>query len=144
MSTRHDSDADGTESVFARQIFDPTPESLAFAPVWAHKDDLVKYAPVAGLFMQSLTGGQIMINWVTIEPHQVVPRHQHPHEQAGVMLEGTLELTIGNETRRLRPGDAYAIPPNLPHSAVTADEGCVVIDIFCPPREDYLALIQTT
>jgi quercetin dioxygenase-like cupin family protein len=121
---------------------EPGAEELAFSPTWANKDDLPKFAPVPGLFMQSVTGGQIMANWVTIEPRQVVPRHHHPHEQLGIMLEGQLELTLGEETRLLNPGDAYTIPPNLPHSARTLDQPCVVLDIFSPPREDYLAQIK--
>jgi quercetin dioxygenase-like cupin family protein len=110
---------------------------LDFPPTWATKDTLPRFSPITGLTMQSVTGGKLMANWVTIEPHRDVPRHQHPHEQLGIMLEGALELTIGDETRLIRPGDAYTIPPNLPHSARTHDEGCVVLDIFTPPREDY-------
>jgi quercetin dioxygenase-like cupin family protein len=134
QATAHDA---GEPSPFARQVAEPSPEQLAFRPVWARKDDLPPFSPIAGLAMQSVTGGKLMANWVTIEPHQVVPRHQHPHEQLGVMLEGATELTIGDETRLLRPGDAYAIPPDLPHSATTGAEGCVVLDVFTPPREDY-------
>lgn len=143
--TNHEQMAAGQrESAFARPVTDIAPDDLAFQPVWAKKEDLPKIAPVPGLFMQSLTGGQLMLNWVTIAPNQVVPRHQHPHEQGGVVLEGALELTIGDETRMIRPGDAYAIPPNLPHSAKSSDEGCVVLDVFCPPREDYLALLAAS
>ena len=124
-------------SPFARGVSEPPPGQIAFQPTWARKDDLPRFSPIAGLAMQSVTGGKLMANWVTIEPHRTVPRHQHPHEQLGVMLEGALELTIGEETRVLRPGDAYTIPPNLPHSAATHEEGCVVLDVFTPPREDY-------
>lgn len=125
------------ESPFARGVSETSSTNLAFQPTWTRKDDLTPFAPIEGLIMQSLTGGKLMANWVTIEPHRVVPRHQHPHEQLGIMLEGALELTLGDETRLLRPGDAYTIPPNLPHSARTEGEGCVVLDIFTPPREDY-------
>jgi quercetin dioxygenase-like cupin family protein len=121
---------------------EPTADELEFAPIWANKDDLPKFSPISGLYMQSVTGRRMMANWVTIEPNQEVPRHQHPHEQLGVMLEGALELTMGAEARLLRPGDAYTIPPNLPHSARTYDEGCVVLDIFSPIREDYLKMAQ--
>ncbi len=130
-------DEPGETSPFARQVSEPSRGQLAFQPTWASKDELPRFSPIAGLVMQSVTGGKLMANWVTIEPHRTVPRHQHPHEQLGVMLEGALELTIGDETRVLRPGDAYTIPPNLPHSAVTREEGCVVLDVFTPPREDY-------
>ncbi len=126
-----------TGSFLGRQVEEPSLEGLPFPPIWARRDALPTFVPIPGFSMQSFTGGKLMANWVTIEPNQVMPRHQHPHEQLGIMLEGALELTMGDETRLLRPGDAYAIPPNLPHSAVTHDEGCVVLDIFTPPREDY-------
>jgi unsaturated pyranuronate lyase len=117
---------------------EPSASELEFTPTWASKDEVPGFSPIPGLVMQAVTGGKLMANWVTIEPHREVPRHQHPHEQLGIMLEGALELTLGEETRLLRPGDAYTIPPNLPHSARTYDDGCVVLDIFTPPREDYL------
>jgi quercetin dioxygenase-like cupin family protein len=110
---------------------------LAFPPRWVTREQLPSFSPLPGFAMQSVTGGKLMANWVTIEPHREMPRHQHPHEQLGIMLDGALELTIGDETRLLRAGDAYTIPPHLPHHARTLDEGCVVLDIFTPPREDY-------
>ena len=137
-STRTNPDTHFTRGVSA----EPTAEELAFSPTWTHKDQLKRFSPVGGISMQSISGGQLMANWVTIEPHQQVPRHQHPNEQLGVMLEGALELTIGEETRLLRPGDAYTIPPSLPHSARTLDEGCVVLDVFTPVREDYRRLAE--
>jgi quercetin dioxygenase-like cupin family protein len=112
-------------------------EPLAFQPGWLSRDRLPSFSPLEGFTMQSITGGKLMANWVTIDPNREMPRHHHPHEQLGIMLEGMLELTIGDETRLVRAGDAYTIPPNLPHNARTLDEGCVVLDIFTPPREDY-------
>jgi quercetin dioxygenase-like cupin family protein len=135
---RATTDGTGEASPFDRQVREPPPGQLAFQPTWARKDDLPRFSPLAGLVMQSVTGGKLMANWVTIEPHRTVPRHQHPHEQLGVMLDGAMELTIGEETRLLGPGDAYTIPPHLPHSAATHEEGCVVLDVFTPPREDYV------
>ena len=32
-----------------------------------------------------------------------LPDHSHPHEQAGMVVKGEMELTIGGETRRSRP-----------------------------------------
>jgi quercetin dioxygenase-like cupin family protein len=110
---------------------------VAFQPGWLSRNRLPSFSPLAGFTMQSVTGGKLMANWVTIEPNREMPRHQHPHEQLGIMLEGAMELTLGDETRVIRAGDAYTIPPNLPHNARTLDEGCVVLDIFTPPREDY-------
>lgn len=127
------------ETHLTRGASEPAADELAFAPTWTSKDQLKGFSPIPGLVMQSVVGGKLMANWVTIEPNQVVPRHQHPHEQLGIMLEGELELTLGDETRLLGSGDAYTIPPHLPHSARTNDKGCIVLDIFTPPRDDYRA-----
>ena len=112
-------------------------EPVTFEPGWLSRAQLPSFSPLEGFTMQSVTGGKLMANWVTIEPNREMPRHQHPHEQLGIMLEGAMELTLGDETRVIRAGDAYTIPPNLPHNARTLDEGCVVLDVFTPSREDY-------
>ncbi len=135
-------DVPNDTSPFARQVSEPSRGQLAFQPTWARKDELPRFSPIAGLAMQSVTGGKLMANWVTIEPHRTVPRHQHPHEQLGVMLEGALELTLGDETRLLRPGDAYTIPGGVPHKAIGGPEGGLALDIFSPPREQYLELAR--
>lgn len=114
----------------------------AFEPRFYNLGDVTPFFPLAGFQMQSITGGDMMANWVRIEPNKEMPRHQHPQEQLGVMLEGTLELTIGSETRALKRGDAYTIPGDVPHHARTFDDGCLVLDIFSPPREDYAKMAR--
>lgn len=114
----------------------------AFEPRFYNLDDVTPFVPLDGFQMQSITGGDMMANWVRIEPHRELARHQHPHEQLGVMLEGVMELTIGDETRSLKPGDAYTIPGGVPHYARTFDVGCLVLDIFSPPREDYAKMAR--
>jgi quercetin dioxygenase-like cupin family protein len=73
-----------------------------------------------------------------MEPVAVVPSHHHPHEQGGTVLEGLLILTIDGETRELRKGDAFIAPSHAVHSARSGPEGCLVVDVFAPPREDYI------
>jgi quercetin dioxygenase-like cupin family protein len=51
-----------------------------------------------------------------IDPIGVVPPHSHG-EQWGIVVEGEMELTIGDETRRYGPGDSYHIPAGVPHGA---------------------------
>lgn len=89
--------------------------------------------------MWPLAGSNLMINFVRIEPGAMVPLHQHPHEQGGTVLEGAVTMTIESETRELRAGDVYIAPPNAMHGATSLD-GCLLLDIFSPPREDYLLL----
>lgn len=112
---------------------------LAFQPAFYEIDKLPSFEPVPGISMNVMVGGRMMANWVRIEPGASVPTHAHEHEQIGLVVEGEILMTIGDETRALTPGHAYTIPGNLPHAAVAGSQGCLVIDIFSPPREDYRA-----
>src|SRR2546423_3261362 len=52
-----------------------------------------------------------------IEPGVVVGRHTHPGIESAYVMEGGFELPIqGQDTRMLKPGDAFQIPPNTPHA----------------------------
>lgn len=92
-----------------------------------------------GCHSRLISGERIMLSIVDMPKGCVLPEHDHPHEQAGMMLTGRLSLTIGGEERVLHPGDAYFVPPNVKHSGYVIDEDVKVIDVFSPPREDYLA-----
>jgi quercetin dioxygenase-like cupin family protein len=111
-------------------------EDLAFQPAFYQIDALPSLEPAPGIRMNVMVGGRMMANWVRIEPGASVPTHAHEHEQIGLVLEGEILMTIGDETRSLVPGHAYTIPGNLPHAAVAGPQGCLVLDIFSPPRED--------
>ncbi len=67
----------------------------------------------------------------------VLPKHKHPHEQAGYLVSGQLDLTIGNKTRRLGPGDSWCVPGDTEHGA-KAMQDSVAVEVFSPVREDYL------
>lgn len=69
----------------------------------------------------------------------VLPKHKHPHEQTGYLVSGQLDLTIGNETRHLGPGDSWCVPGDTEHGA-NAMEDSVAVEVFSPIREDYLPL----
>lgn len=108
------------------------------APIWANIRDVEPFSPVAGVEMRVVSGDKIMMNFIHIDAGAVVPDHHHPHEQAGTVFEGVLILTIAGVTHELRRGDAYVIPGGTPHSATSDAGGCSVLDIFSPPRADYL------
>jgi quercetin dioxygenase-like cupin family protein len=75
-------------------------------------------------------------SFVEIQAGASFPQHQHPHEQTVNMLEGELEIVVGNETHRLTPGQVLVIPPDVPHSG-RAVTNCRVLDVFAPTRDDY-------
>ena len=64
--------------------------------------------------------------------------HQHPHEQIVWMLKGKMEFRIGGERRVMGAGDIAVIPGGVEHEA-WFPEDTEAIDVFAPPREDFLA-----
>jgi quercetin dioxygenase-like cupin family protein len=63
--------------------------------------------------------------------------HRHPHEQIFWMLSGKMDFRLGTERRLCGPGDIGVIPGGVEHEA-WFPEDTEVIDIFAPPREDFL------
>jgi quercetin dioxygenase-like cupin family protein len=66
-----------------------------------------------------------------------LPRHSHPHEQTGYLVSGEIELSIGDETHQVKPGDSWCIAGGVEHKA-TVLEDSVAIEVFSPVREDYI------
>ena len=93
-----------------------------------------------GVRIRAPYGENLMLSLLEMDANAVVPRHCHPHEQGGILLKGRMALTIGEETRVLDAGEAYLIPPNVPHRAVAIGGPGVALDIFSPVREDYAEL----
>ena len=84
-----------------------------------------------------ITGDRTMVAQLFIKKGGVVPMHQHENEQISYMLEGALEFEVGGETVVIEKGGVLVIPSNVPHKAI-ALEDTVDIDVFTPPRQDWL------
>ncbi|HEU4471531.1 MAG TPA: cupin domain-containing protein [Flavisolibacter sp.] len=67
-----------------------------------------------------------------------VPTHQHVHETIDFVQEGTLLMTIGEETIEMTAGSVAHVPSNVWHSARALSD-CKVINVFYPVREDFSA-----
>ena len=93
-----------------------------------------------GVVRRTLNAGDRMtLHEISISTGAEVPSHTHPHEQTGYVSRGRVRFTIGHEERELGPGDGYHIPGGLPHG-VTALEDSICVDVFSPPRTEYLDL----
>lgn len=93
-----------------------------------------------GVRMFPLFGDAAMLNVVDLEPNAVVPLHQHEHEQLGLVLSGEIMMTIAGSDHVCTPEIAYQIPGRVEHGGRAGPEGCRVLDVFVPVREDYRAL----
>ncbi|HEX6629568.1 MAG TPA: cupin domain-containing protein [Gemmatimonadaceae bacterium] len=87
-----------------------------------------------------ITGDAMMLAHVYLAKGCVVPRHSHHNEQFTYIVEGALHFRLGEAGERevtVRAGEVLHIPSNLPHEA-TALEDTLDVDIFSPPRQDWL------
>jgi quercetin dioxygenase-like cupin family protein len=101
------------------------------------KSQCVHHRIFPGVDIYTTCGQELMLSLVEMEPHSVVQPHSHPHEQVGLMLSGTAEFTIGDETRKIGPGEMWRIPGGVIHKVVAGDEPVRALDVFHPIREDY-------
>ena len=95
-----------------------------------------------GCRLRTPYGENLMLSYLEMDEGAAIPLHDHPHEQGGMLLEGTLELTIGSETRLVKPRSMFLIPPGTPHKAVAVGGPALVLDVFSPIREDYAELMN--
>ncbi len=80
----------------------------------------------------------VMMVKVAFEAGAVGALHSHYHTQISYVESGVFEITIEGVTQTLRQGDTYYIPPHIVHGAVALEAG-VLIDVFTPFREDFVA-----
>ena len=112
-----------------------------FNSVTHHRWDRIPEEQLKGTITRRVISGErSMIAHVYLKKGDDVPRHRHENEQLTYILQGTLRLWFGDNDEReitVRAGEVLVIPSNVPHRAL-ALEDTLDVDVFCPPREDWL------
>jgi quercetin dioxygenase-like cupin family protein len=86
---------------------------------------------------QLIVGTNLMVARVLLKKGAVVPMHSHHNEQVTYILEGALHFLIEGREIDVHAGEVLCIPPHVPHQA-TALEDTVDLDVFNPPRQDWI------
>lgn len=86
---------------------------------------------------QIVSGERSMLARIILRKGCIVPLHSHENEQISYILEGALKFLIEGREIVVSAGEVLVIPSHVPHSA-EALEDTVDLDLFCPPREDWL------
>ena len=103
-------------------------------------DDMPKEQVNDGLSRRLVTGDRMMLAHVYLKKGCIVPKHSHENEQLTYILEGALRFWIGDDGAQelvVAAGEVLHIPSNVPHKA-EALEDTLDVDIFSPPRQDWL------
>lgn len=83
---------------------------------------------------------RMMVAQVNFGRGDSVPAHRHDNEQYTYVVTGALRFLFGeaqDEEVVVCAGEIVLIPSGLLHSA-SADEDTFELDIFCPPRRDWI------
>jgi quercetin dioxygenase-like cupin family protein len=71
---------------------------------------------------------EVIVSRVTIPPNSSLPKHWHPGEEFAYVLEGSAVLwQEGKEDIVGKKGDVLKVPLKQVHTAITGDEGAVVL-----------------
>ncbi|HYN06443.1 MAG TPA: cupin domain-containing protein [Vicinamibacterales bacterium] len=111
------------------------------APVRQYRwDDMPKERVNDLLDRRLITGERMMLAHVYLKKGCIVPMHSHENEQLTYVVSGGLRFWIGDENAEsfvVGPGEVLVIPSRVPHKA-EAVEDTLDVDVFSPPRQDWL------
>lgn len=103
--------------------------------------DLKTKEILPGFIAQMTSLESMLFSQWTVSKGSTLPAHHHIHEQISILIEGKFEFTLAGKTEIIEPGMVVLIPSDAVHSG-RALEDCVIIDIFSPIRQDYVALMN--
>ncbi len=107
---------------------------------WYRWDDMPKEQVSDVLDRRLITGDRVMLTHVYLKKGAIVPRHSHENEQITYILEGGLRFWIGpdeSEVIDVLAGEVLHIPSLVQHKAEALAD-TVDVDVFSPPRQDWL------
>src|SRR5690348_13731704 len=112
----------------------------ADTPTLHRWEDLPKDELKPGLGRRLISTDRMMLAHVYLDEGTEVPFHSHENEQLTYILQGTLRFFLGDDQSQVidvHAGEVLQIPSWVPHRAL-ALEDVLDVDIFCPPRQDWL------
>ena len=86
---------------------------------------------------QYVVGTNVMLARIVLKKGAQVPMHHHFHEQISHVVEGALNFMIDGKQVAVRAGEILTIPPDVPHQVIALEDS-VALDIFNPPRQDWI------
>jgi quercetin dioxygenase-like cupin family protein len=107
-----------------------------------HRWDEIALEKITEMMSQKIvTGVHQMLAQTYLKQGALVPMHAHGSEQMTYVLQGALKFSVEGEEMIVREGEVLHIPANAPHQA-EALEDTFQLDIFSPPREDWLRDVE--
>ncbi len=82
-----------------------------------------------GIWSKLESGKNLTMAVMEIAPNKEGTAHDHPFDQCGIVLEGEIEMAIGEEKKLLKPMGTYFIPAGVKHNWKTNSSSAKILDI---------------
>ena len=82
-----------------------------------------------GIMSKAKLGNELIMVCMEIDPKKEDPGHKHTFDQCGIVLEGQIEMFIGEDRRLLNANESYFIPSGEQHGWKTFDKSVKILDI---------------
>ena len=91
-----------------------------------------------GVRLHAIGGEQVLLCRVQYAPGKQVAWHKHDDtEQVMFILDGEVEMTIGDDTTTLRPGDVVVVNRGL-HHKLYSEHGVTFMEALAPVPLDHV------
>jgi quercetin dioxygenase-like cupin family protein len=95
---------------------------------WNLEDlELEKFRP--GIMSKAAMGDNLIMVCMQIDAKKEDTGHTHPFDQCGIVLDGRIEMFVGQEHRLLKENACYFIPSGERHGWKTLDNPVKILDI---------------
>jgi len=85
---------------------------------------------------------KITVSFITMEPNSYFDVHYHESEQIMIVTDGACDEIVEGKLYHLEKGDVLVLPSNTKHGGYISEKGCSAIDVFSPPRQDFVAKLE--
>jgi quercetin dioxygenase-like cupin family protein len=103
--------------------------------------DLPSRELLPGWFARFFHSDHMTFSYTEVAAHASVHRHDHPEEEVWHIIEGDVEMTLGEATRVVHAGEAVVVPSDVEHSATAVtDFRAIVVDF---PNRESVAGVST-
>ena len=82
-----------------------------------------------GIMSKAEIGDNLIMVCMQIDQGKEDPGHMHSFDQCGIVLEGRIEMVVGQDRRLLDANECYFIPAGLQHGWKTFDKPVRLLDI---------------
>ena len=123
-------------------------EKEPYATQEEHSRRVIRYRDVPaiglapGLKTHIIAAERMTLSMASGEPNAHLPSHHHESEQILIVMDGAIDLVVEGKKYHIAKGDVIVLPSNIEHEGYVSDKGLSAIDIFSPPRHDFVAKLE--